>query len=127
MRIIDGRADGPPATIAQIAAIEFKAASGIAGMSPEQREKTLRGMMERVHKAATIAATIVARDKDALVRFVAAHHDSMGPWLMELALAGDAARSLADIIRGAEAHLAAALAVVEGDEPDDPPDDGRWW
>jgi hypothetical protein len=53
------------------------------------------------------------------VKLVRDKYDTLGPLLLELDdIAGDA-RALLNIISTSEARLAVALAVVEGDDPDD--------
>jgi hypothetical protein len=64
---------------------------------------------------------ITAGSLAALRQQVAAFDDgvkdeSFGPFLMELAHARESAKLLMDLISSAEARLAVALAVVEGDE-----------
>jgi hypothetical protein len=120
---INGGADGPTATIEQIAAMEFKGASRLARMSRAERVENLHAMSSRVYQAATIACELYTRDKEDVIKLVAESFDKFGPALMELADAANDARALLDVISSGEARLAVALAVVEGNtEP--PPDDG---
>jgi hypothetical protein len=114
----------PPATIEQIAAIEFMAIPELARMSKAQRKDNAKAMASRVWNAAAVAAEFVSLDKVELVKRVAEKPDYYGPMLMEFAYAADDARALLEVIQACETRLAVALAVVEGDEPPDP-DDGE--
>jgi hypothetical protein len=72
-------------------------------------------MADHIYEKSIIAAVIASFDKDALIAFVADHYETVGPWLMALADAADDVQSIADTIKGAEARLAVALAVLEVD------------
>jgi len=115
---MNGGADGPLATVEEMAAVGFRAEPRFANVPLV----ALRAMADNIYRRAVIAAVVCSFEKDALVEFVAEHPDTVGPWLMELADAALDAHALADTIGSAEARLAVALAVVEGD--DDGPDDG---
>jgi len=127
LKAINGRDGGPPATVEQIAALEFKAVSRLAAMPERKRMENMQALAQHVYNAAVIAMDIVTHDKDALVKMVAEKHDEIGPWLMGLADAAGDARALRDIITSGETRLAVALAIVEGDDPDPPDgdDDGK--
>jgi hypothetical protein len=122
LKVINSGTDEPPATIEQMAAIEFKAASRLARMSKTKRTENLHAISMRVLQAACIACEFYARDKEEAIKMVAERYDIFGPALMELAKAADEARTLLEVIRTGEARLAVALAVVEGNTP--PLDDG---
>jgi hypothetical protein len=122
-RIINGSADQPPATIEQMAALEFVAVKRLACMSKEQRTQKISNMATYAYQMVTIAMEFCIRDKADLVQLLREEYDTFGPALMSLAEAREDARALLDVISMGEARLAVALAVVEGDtEP--PPDDG---
>jgi hypothetical protein len=113
----------PPATTAQIAALEFAAIVEIAKLPKEKRIKNIHGLCDRVREVSVIAGEIVSQGKPELIQTVSARLDIFGPSLMELAEAGDAAMALVEIIRSAETRLAVVLAVVEGGD-DEPPSGG---
>lgn len=54
--------------------------------------------------------------KDELVTRLDEQYDELGPRLMELADASDAAKLVHELLESAEARLAVALSVVEGAE-----------
>ncbi len=122
MHIVE-KPPSPPATTAQLAALEFKAATAIAQMPKEARQRVVKEMATAVYTAALVGIEIVAEGKAALIERLQADYDTLAPMLMELAKVSKIRRELLDIIAAAECWIAIALAVVEGDGgPDDPPD-----
>jgi NAD(P)H-hydrate repair Nnr-like enzyme with NAD(P)H-hydrate epimerase domain len=80
-----------------------------------------------VYSAAQIALAIVVKDKNELLKLVANRYETFGPALMELANASASAAALQEVIGSAEARLAVALAVIEGDGGGDGGDGGLAW
>jgi len=102
-----------PATVKQIAAMQFTAPRAIRRHSKKERVELTSGLVEKVRLPAVIAVEIVAMTKKELVDLVAGDLEKWGPSLMEFAHARDDARALCEIIGNAEARLAVALATVE--------------
>jgi hypothetical protein len=122
LKPIAGGASGPPATVAEIAAFEFGAIKEFRGLTKAERLRKTHSIADGVRAMAVLAAEIVAMDKPKLIAKVSEKYDVLGALLMEFAEAADDAKALLEIIQSAEARLAVALAVVEGDPP--PDDDG---
>jgi hypothetical protein len=117
LRLINGgKNDGEPATVAEIAALQFDGVKELAQLSEKQRDKNLTGLIQSVYAAAQIAGAIVTHDKAKLIEVVSEQYDTFGPALMELADARANAQATLEIIRSGEARLAVALAVIEGDD-----------
>jgi hypothetical protein len=117
LRVIDGgKNDGKPATVAEIAALQFDGVKEIAQLSERQRSKNLTGLIQSVYAAAQIAGAIVTHDKAKLIEVVREEYDTFGPALMDLADAGANAQAILEVIRSGETRLAVALAVIEGDD-----------
>jgi len=107
---------GKPATVAEIAATEFKAAKELKAMPLPLLKRRCGRSAKAILAAADIAAAIIRLDKDVLIAKVKRADDKIGPMLMELAKAANEARGLHQLLSAAEVRLAVALAVVEGDE-----------
>jgi hypothetical protein len=103
-----------PATTAEIAEVEFDGA--VSRLTKEQRAAAIADMLAKISAVLPLAYEIALASKDELVTRVDCEYDEIGPRLMELAQAGDAAKVLVELIGSAEARLAVALAVVEGPE-----------
>jgi hypothetical protein len=122
--VINGPAD-PPATVAQIAAMEFEGVKPLS-LSKEKRLAQIRDLVQKVYWVTEIAGEICRLDKAELIEIVRENYDIHGPKLMMLAQAADAAKDIREVIQSAECRLAVALAVIEGDggEDCDPTEDG---
>ncbi|MDB5599355.1 MAG: hypothetical protein JWN71_1399 [Xanthobacteraceae bacterium] len=116
LRLIKER-KGSPATVDQIAAMDFAAVKEYRGLTKVERLKKLHRAADYVRALAVIASEIVAMEKPELVAKVDDKYEQFGPFLMELAHAKDTARELMEMIGAAEIRLAIALANVEADEP----------
>jgi len=112
MHVIENNAK--PATVAQIAAMEFEAVKEFRGLTRVRRLKKLHGIADDVRAMAVLASEILGLDKAELVEKINDKHETWGPFLMQLAYAKDNAKLLMDILAAAEARMAVALAVVEG-------------
>jgi hypothetical protein len=108
-----------PATIAEIAEVEFGAIRELGRLSQVKRIKRIHEIVDHVRAGAVIGVEIATMDKAELVAKVAEKLDLWGPSLMELAHAHELANTLREIISAAEHRLAVALAVVEGDDGGD--------
>jgi hypothetical protein len=119
-----------PATIAEIAEIEFGSIRAFRDLSQVKRIGRIHKIVDRVRGNAVLSVELVAMDKADLVAKVAEKLDDWGPWLMELkhnvqgisgigSGSGDDVNTLREIISAAEHRLAVALAVVEGDDGGD--------
>ena len=115
LKIINGKDEGPPATIEQLAAMEFKGVKKLAQMPKEERTSNIRSLAMSVYQAAAVAGELYIRDKAEVVEMVREKYDTYDPALMELSDAGKDAEALLDIIRTGETRLAVALAIVEGE------------
>jgi hypothetical protein len=98
-----------------------------AGMPAQLRGSSrtgngLRDQCDAIYKMGIVALGILAQEKDALVKLVSNHYETVGPWLMALTHAAEDAQRFTDAIRSAEIRMAVAFAIVEGNEP--PDDDG---
>jgi hypothetical protein len=82
----------PPATTAQIAALEFGAIVELAKLPKAKRIKNAHSLCDSVRVAAVIAGETVSLSKPELIKRVSARLDIFGPLLMEFAEARDAAR-----------------------------------
>jgi hypothetical protein len=118
LRMIDGKADLPPALTSKLWAIEFADVKRLKCMSKEERIASLHAMATRVYKTAAVASEVYMRDKAETVELVRDNYDTIGPFFLELDDIEADARALLDIIRTSKARLTIALAVVEGDHPD---------
>lgn len=106
---------GKPATVAEIAALEFRALKAVRGLSQKMRLQKSHAIVDGLRPMAVAAMEIVAMSKTELITKADDKHDVLGPLLMQLAYAKDDAKMLVDVIGAAEARLAIALANVEGD------------
>jgi hypothetical protein len=117
MRVIENKS--PPATVASIAAMEYRAVKAFRGVTQAERIKKSHGLIDRVRPMMVAAAEIVGMSKSELIEKVKKNYETLGPALMLLAEATQAAEAVREIVQAAEIRLAVALAAVEGeDEPD---------
>ncbi len=114
LKLIKNRKE-KPATIAQIAAMEFAAMKEYRGLTKVERLKKIHGVTDDVRALAVLSCDILAMDKSELIKKVSDKYEQFGPFLMQLAYAKDNARALLELIGTAEVRLAVALANVEGD------------
>lgn len=112
-----GGGKGEAATVAQIAALEFGAARYINELSKAQRLKKVHALCDRVRPMAVLAAEALALQKAELVERVDADRDVFGTMFLEFAECVKDAEAICDILRSAEARMAVAFAIVEGDDP----------
>jgi hypothetical protein len=96
--------------------MEFAADERFRRMTQVQRLERTHDLADHVRVMAVIASEVLTMSKAELVAKLEREYESLGPALMELAKAKDKAEALLDVIKAAEARLAIALAVVEGDE-----------
>jgi hypothetical protein len=61
LKSLQGAKGKPPATVAQMAAVEFKSVTRLVGMPQVEREKAVRNIVKTVYQAAQIALEIVTR------------------------------------------------------------------
>jgi hypothetical protein len=108
------KAKRKPATVAQIAATDFKAVKDFSEVSKDERLRNTRGLIERVRLPALLAVEFLVFDKDELIAKAAADYDDFGSILMAIDNASDALEALQDIVTAAKTRLAIALANVEG-------------
>jgi hypothetical protein len=120
LKIINGGADEPTATIEQMAAVEFLPIKLDSSLTKSQKIERLNQRMDYARDWAGLATEIIELSKDELVAKVRAHYDVFGPMLMSMYEAAEAV-DVTSIFRAAETRLAIALAVVESEPP---PDDG---
>jgi hypothetical protein len=81
-----------------------------------QRVERVRKIFAGIYPLAVLALEIVAHDKDELIERTRKHYETFGPSLMMFTEARGDAKAVMDMIRSAELRLAAALAVIEGDQ-----------
>lgn len=105
---------GEPATVAEIAQVEFRALKALRGLSRQDINAKFRDLIGFLGPMTIAAAEIVAMEKPELIARVDEHYDVFGPLLMQLAEATNAAKLVVDIVHAAECRLAVALANVEG-------------
>jgi hypothetical protein len=103
-----------PATTAEIAAVEFDGA--VSRMTAGQRATAIADLLETISPLLPLAYEIGLASKDELVARVEREYEELGPRLMQLLRAREAAEIMHDMLDAAEARLAVALAVVEGPE-----------
>jgi hypothetical protein len=103
-----------PATTAEIAAVEFDGA--VSRLTAGQRATAIADLLETISPLLPLAYEIGLASKDELVARVEREYEELGPRLMQLLRAREAAEILHDMLDAAEARLAVALAVVEGPE-----------
>src|SRR5690242_9797685 len=70
LRTIEGPADGPKVTTAQLVAMDFGACRDVVGMSQEERDKKLTERTGIIHYSARLAWIMLTKDKDELVRWI---------------------------------------------------------
>jgi hypothetical protein len=117
MKVVNGGHDGPPATVAQMAAIEFPAAMEVARLPWASRTQSLFAMSTRAYQAAGVICELLLRGKAEIVSMVAEDPDRFDGLLEELATAADDCRTLLEVISSGEARLAIVLAAIEeGDD-----------
>jgi hypothetical protein len=117
LKSLQGAKGKPPATVAQMAAVEFKSVTRLVGMPQVEREKAVRNIVKTVYQAAQIALEIVTKDRGDLVSVVVENYSTLRPLLMDFARAGDDAQVLLELIRSAESRM--AVAMVKGNPPED--------
>lgn len=105
---------GKPATIAEMAQVEFRALKALRGLSHQDIAEKFGNVIEFLGPMTVAAAEVVALEKPELIAKVGDHYDVFGPLLMQLAEATKDAKLLVDVIQAAECRLAVALANVEG-------------
>jgi hypothetical protein len=120
MRVIN--TPSTPATAAQLAALEFKAATAFAQMSKAEQRRVAHAAANAVYRTAQIAIEIVACSKAELIEKVQADPDLFDTMIGPFNDARERARQLLDVIADAQCRLVVALAAVEGDDPDSPSD-----
>jgi hypothetical protein len=81
-----------PATVEQIAAMEFQAVKELRALSQDERFERAAGMFDLLRPIANLPGEILADEKTELMAKVAERHDAHGPMLKRLALASDDAR-----------------------------------
>jgi hypothetical protein len=115
MRLIksDG---GPPATRAQIAALEFGPVQGLRDLSQRERLAELAELEESLHAPVLAAGEIIALDKAELIARTREPGDATEAVVTILADATARARGLVDVLISAECRLRVALANPEADE-----------
>jgi hypothetical protein len=107
---------GKPASVTEIAALEFAAVKEFRGLTKVERLKKVHGFADNVRALAVLSVEIVAKDKTELIAVVTAKYEEFGPFLMQLANARDNASLLMDLIASAETRMAVALANIEGED-----------
>ena len=122
LKSLQGCKGKPPATVAQMAAVEFKSVTRLLGMPQVEREKVVRNIVKTVYQAARIALEIVTKDRGDLVSVVVENYSTLRPLLLDFARAGDDAQVLLELIRSAESRM--AVAMVKGNPPEDDGDRG---
>ncbi len=120
LKVVDG-APEPKMTVGELAAFEFKGVREFKGLSEKQRKRRAWIKADHIYRMAQLALTIVAMEKEELVTCVRKNYDTMAPALADFTQAGICAETIREIIISAEMRLAVALAVIDGDEPNDPP------
>jgi hypothetical protein len=101
MKVVNGGHDGPPATVAQMAAIEFPAAMEVARLPWASRTQSLFAMSTRAYQAAGVICELLLRGKAEIVSMVAEDPDRFDGLLEELATAADDCRTLLEVISSA--------------------------
>ena len=103
-----------PATIGEIASVEFLGLKDFFTMSKDQRLRDTEALIEQIRPMAILAVELLAFDKVELIAKVSSDCERWGPFLATLADAVDALKALQDIVSAAEARMAIALATIEG-------------
>lgn len=116
LRVIGGNREQKAASVAEIAAVKFAAIKEFRGRTKMERLKRVHGIVDDVRALATVAAEIVAMNKEELIAKTSERYDQLGPLLMQLAHGRDDACLLMELIGSAETRLAVALANVEGED-----------
>jgi hypothetical protein len=118
LAVIDGRGDGPPATRAQIVALQFGSIEN--RMSPAESAKKIADLCDKLAEAAEFACAILARDKTGLVDVVAEQpRQQIKELARDLEHAASIAQAFREDIRSASARLMVALAILDDDPLDD--------
>jgi hypothetical protein len=118
LRLIPGKSDHPPATEAQMAAIEFASIKRLARTPKKLREKNLHYIAKNAYTAALMAIELMAMDKTEVLKTARENPDLFGPEALNaFAEAHENARALLEVISSGEARLAITLASIETDSP----------
>ena len=104
-----------PATVQELAQLEFRALKYFRGLSQKQRIEKTHRVVDAIRPMAVLASGIVAMEKSELIARVEAKHDRFGEMLPQLTQAKDDANAISEVIAAAETRLAVALADVERD------------
>jgi hypothetical protein len=105
--------NGRPATVQEIAQLEFRASKFFRGLSQRERIKKTHDIIDRMRPMAVLGAEIAAMSKPELIAKVDEEYETFGPFLMQLAHTTADAKALLDVLSSAECRLAVALANVE--------------
>ncbi len=109
-----GRNSGPPATQAEIAAVEFSPLN--PGTTKERRLAAAQKVTDEIYKALVLSLEIGSLDKDALIAKVREGYEAFGSLLLSLTHTADNVRLVQETIMAAETRLAVAFSVIEPEE-----------
>jgi hypothetical protein len=101
-----------PATIGQIASVEFQGLKDFFKMPKDERLQNINMLIEQIRPMAILAVEVLAFDKLDLIAKVSSDPDRWAPFLTGLADAVDAQEALKDIVSAAEARMVIALANI---------------
>ena len=107
------KAECEPATIGEIASVEFLGLKDFFTMSKDERFRDTEALIEQIRPMAILAVELLAFDKLDLIAKVSSDH-RWGPLLTALADTVDSLKALQEIVGAAEARMTIALANIEG-------------
>jgi hypothetical protein len=108
------KAESEPATIGEMASVEFQGLKDFFKMSRDERLRNIDVLVEQIRPAAILAVVLLEFDKLELIAKVSSDPDRWSVFLTALADAVDALEALKDTVCAAEARAAIALANIEG-------------
>ena len=108
------KAECEPATIGQIASVEFQGLKDLFKIPKSERLQNINTLIEQIRPMAILAVELLEFDKLDLIAKVLSDPDRWAPFLTGLADAVDAQEALKDILSAAEARMVIALANIEG-------------
>ena len=107
------KAECEPATIGEIASVEFLGLKDFFTMSKDERFRDTEALIEQIRPMAILAVELLAFDKLDLIAKVSSDY-RWGPFLTALADTVDSLKALQEIVGAAEARMTIALANIEG-------------
>ena len=115
-----------PATIAEMAVLNFAGEGDLRGISDKELAAISRRRADEIYNMSYLALAQMRMGKDELVAAIRRSGDPelWNTMLESLAGGQEDARCLLQFLSSAEARLMVALATIAQEEPDDDPDGG---